>query len=211
MKKYGIIFLLLISSLIFFEGCLTNKEIYKTNNISQNNILGVVYNSMLYKANISFNKKYFSGLILLKKFSTDSSVSIVFMSELGFSMLDLRYKNDKFEVVSCKEIFNNEKIIKIISNNFRVILQDLSYIKKYSIINKNQNDYQKLKFRHLSKNYIYYYKNNFYVNKIDVGSKFFKFVQINIIRNHKFEPKKINIKHKGLNLSFEMELINLKQ
>lgn len=211
MKKYGIIFLLLISSLIFFEGCLTNKEIFRINNISQNNILGIDYNSMLYKANISFNKKYFSGLILLKKFSNDSSVSIVFMSELGFSMLDMRYKNDKFEVVSCKEIFNNEKIIKIISNNFRVILQDLSYIKKYSIINKKQNDYQMLKFRHLSKNYIYYYKNNFYVNKIDVGSKFFKFMQINIIRNHKFEPKIINIKHKGLNLSFKMELINLKQ
>ncbi|HBG87480.1 MAG TPA: hypothetical protein DDW62_08010, partial [Marinilabiliaceae bacterium] len=65
-------------------------------------IIGVEYNSLLYRSMIKFRNYEFSGLVLVKNLVSDSAVHIVFMSEFGPTMLDIKYKNDEFELISAK-------------------------------------------------------------------------------------------------------------
>src|SRR5690554_1212829 len=74
--------------------------------VEDKTVIGVAYNSMLYKTSITFWEYAFSGLVLFKKQEEDSSTHVVFMSEFGMTMLDIKYKNDEFEVVSAKEFFS---------------------------------------------------------------------------------------------------------
>ena len=95
-------------------------------------VFGTSYNSLLYRIFIKFRDYEFSGLVLIKQMHADSSVHIVFLSEFGPTLMNLKYKDDSFTTVSAKEFFSNEKLIAN-RGQLRMLIQDPSFIRKTRI------------------------------------------------------------------------------
>jgi hypothetical protein len=207
--KFPIAFLLL-SSFFLQAGYSSTKPKLADKALSDKSVLGVDYNSMLYKVRISFRSYNFSGLILLKNQEQDTSTHVVFMSEFGLTLLDLKYKNDGFDVVSSKEFFSDPRIINVIKGDFRLLLQNLSFIQDYRISDTKTPDVKKLKFRHLSNRFIYLYGPEFFVNRATKRSNLLKVVYMNVLRDEAHTPKTVNFTHRGISLKIDLELINIK-
>jgi hypothetical protein len=210
MMKFLITFLVL-SSIFIQVGLAADPQKSVEKEFPENSVLGVDFNSMLYKVRISFRSQNFSGLILFKNQEQDSSTHVVFMSEFGLTLLDVKYKNDDFEVVSSKEFFNDPRLINLIKDDFRVLLQNLEYVQDYRISSTKDPQVKKLKFSHLSSRFIYLYEPGFFVGKATKRRNMFKVVHVNIVRNESHAPKGIHFTHRGISLKIDLELINIKQ
>lgn len=173
-------------------------------------IVGVEYNSMLYKTAITFRDYAFSGLVLFKKQEMDSSIHVVFMSEFGMTMLDIKYKNDVFEVVSAKEFFSHPKLLEVIFDDFRILLQDLQSVKKVRFSTTCKKKTNKLKFRHFSDTFIYLYASDFLVKQATWRKNMLRVVKVQIDRNANNQPQTVSFTHRGVSLVVNMELLNLK-
>jgi len=209
MKIFKIAFLLLSSFYLLF-GCASKRYYSLEANLYSNSILGIEYKSMLYKVGVKFYNNYFSGLVLLKKIENDSAVHVVFMTEFGLTLLDLKYKDDVFTVVSNKELFAGEHIVIAMEDSFRCLLQDFSYIDKYKIKALKENN-RKLEFSHLLNSFSYFYKSDFVVYEIKKNKKgLFNAIKIKIIRNEDNEPVNILLERSLIDQSINMELIRKK-
>jgi hypothetical protein len=88
--------------------------------------------SWLFKASIEAGKRKFSGLFLIKSFpgehdrENQSVTRIVFLNELGLNLLDMQYQEGEFEVVSVQDFLDRPTIIRVLQNEFRALLLDLS-------------------------------------------------------------------------------------
>lgn len=210
MSKYRIVFFLLIISLLIYscsaskglEDQLSHEEILigkpSTLNIP---ILNNEYNSLLFKSRIKVFKRDYSGLFLIKTIASDSSTHILFLSEIGLSILDLKYKNDEFELVGVKDFMNKPKIIKTIQNDFRMLVQDLNAISDYSVKENKSDSSQVLKFKHKSQRYAYFYGPDAGLYKIWRKSGLFKTVAT--ISGE--EKMRIEISHRGIKLDINLE------
>ncbi len=209
MMKFLIPFLLLSS--YFLQPCYSSNQPKLVDNaLADKSVLAVDYNLMLYKIRISFRSFNFSGLILLKNQEQDSSTHIVFMSEFGLTLLDLKYRNDDFEVVSSKEFFSDPRIINVIKGDFRILLQNLNIIQDYRISDTKSPDVKKLKFRHLSNRFIYLYKPNFFVYRATKRNNMLDVVHMNVLRDEEHTPNTVHFTHRGISLKIDLELINIK-
>jgi len=208
--KFQIAFLVL-SSFFIQVGLGADSQNAVKKDFPENSVLGVDYNSMLYKVRISFRSYNFSGLILLKNQVQDTSTHVVFMSEFGLTLLDVKYKNDYFELVSSKEFFNDPRLINVIKDDFRVLLQNLEYVQDYRISGTKTPEVKKLKFAHLSSRFIYLYAPGFFVEKATKRINMLKVVHVDIVRNELHAPKIIRFTHRGFSLKIDLELINIKQ
>jgi len=210
MSKYLIVFFLLIISLLTYS-CSTTKGLEEQLNheeillekssILNNAILNSEDNSLLFKTRIKVYKRDYSGLFLIKKIASDSSTHILFLSEIGLSILDLKYKNDEFELVGVKDFMNKPKIIKTIQSDFRMLVQDLNAISEYTIKENKTDSSLVLKFKHKSQRYAYFYGPDFGFYKIWRKSGLFKTMAT--ISGE--ERKDIEISHRGIKLDINLE------
>lgn len=202
MSKYRIVFFLLIVSLLIYS-CSTTKGLEEQ--LSHEEILsGHLYtenNSSLFKTRIKVYRRDYSGLFLIKNIPSDSSTHIVFLSEIGLNFLDLKYKNDEFELVGVKDFMNKPKIIKTIQDDFRMLIQDLSVIDDYTIKESKSDSALVLKFRHKSQRYAYFYGPDTDLYRIWRKSGLFKTVAT--ISGE--EKKDIKISHRGIKLDIHLE------
>jgi hypothetical protein len=205
MSKYRIVFFLLIFSLLIYS-CSTTKGLneqlsYEETLIGRSSVLDNEYNSLLFKTRIKLYKKNYSGLFLIKKIASDTSTHIVFLSEIGLSILDLKYKNDEFELVSVKDFMKKSKIIKTIQNDFRMLIQDLNVVSEYTIKENKSDSSQVLKFKHKSQRYAYFYRPDTGLYKIWRKSGLFKTVATICGE----EKTGIEISHRGIKLDINLD------
>ncbi len=172
-------------------------------------ILGVDYSSLLFKTNIQYKEHGFSGLTLIKSQPEDSSYHIVFMSEFGMTLMDLKYKNDEFEIVSAKEFFSHPKLMKLIFADFRIIIQELDFVNKLSYKNK-KNKLNKLKFKHLSQKYIHKYNNSFFVEESIWRLNLLQSVKVKYNRDDAGLPQQLYFTHSFVKLFVTLDLIKIK-
>lgn len=182
-----------------------------THQLQGETVLGVEYNSLLYKTSITFREHAFSGLLFFKKQEADSSTHIVFLSEFGLTMLDIKYKNDQFEVVSAKEFFNHPQLLQLVFDDFRILIQDLEKIEKVKFSTVHRQKLNKLKFRHFSNTFIYLYESDFLVKQATWRKNMLRVVKVSIERNSDRQPQSIRFTHRGINLVVSMNLLNLKE
>lgn len=207
MKKFKIIYLLL-SSVFFANFCNAQKDILQKTDISKLIILDDNYNSMLFKTGVKFFNKYFSGLVLIKNNNADTAIHVIFMTEFGLTLLDLKYKNDDFNVVTENNFFANELIVDAMKENFRIILQNLTYINEFDI-RQLKDGKSKITFSHLSNKYSYFCNSSFKVNKIKYRKDIFKTIKVKISRNENMEPNNILFNRKLINLSIDLNLLKI--
>jgi hypothetical protein len=157
--------------------------------------LGKMNETLLFKASINFMRKDFSGLFLVKRNPGDTSTYVVFLSEIGLSLLELKYQNDVFEVMDVQEILNKRGLIKTLQKDFRTLLMDLPSMNDYTVTCEGAEGIEVMRFRHKSKRYAYYYSQKLGVYRIE--QKSIPFSKMDITIDHK-EPMGIEIDHRGL-------------
>ena len=205
MSQYRTVFFLLICSLLI-NSCSTTKGLkehlgYEEIVIENSSILDNDNESLLFKTRIKVYKKEYTGLFLIKKIASDTSTHLVFLSEIGLNILDLKYKNDEFELVSVKDFLDKPRIIKTIQNDFRMLVQDLDVIDDYSIKNIDSDGSLVFVFKHKSQRYSYFYRPDSGLYEIWRKSGLFKTVLT--LDGH--EKKLIEISHKGIKLDIILE------
>lgn len=205
-----LLILFLISGSLFLRTAAAAEPDLVADRADSRSIIGVEYNSLLYRSMIKFRNYEFSGLVLVKNLVSDSAVHIVFMSEFGPTMLDIKYKNDEFELISAKEFFNNEKLLGLVYSNFRMFLQDLDYVAKIKDETGLNKETLKMKYRHLSDTFIYLYEGNFEVGKVIFRTNALNVVKLDIERNAEVVPTKLIYSYRGVPLDVSMELIKYK-
>jgi hypothetical protein len=157
--------------------------------------------SLLFKARITLYRHEYSGLFLIKRMPADSSVHIVFLSEIGLSLLDLKYRHDDFEVASVQEFMHRPSSVKTLQNDFRSLLLDLQAIGDYSI-ETGADSTEILRFRHKSQKYAYYSREGPGLYRIRQRTGWFKLVDVSIVKKEKLN---IGISHRGVKLAIELQ------
>lgn len=210
MKIFLIVFLFL-NNAFYSQAENTDIAIINENpDISGFNIITSDHNSILFKAWLKYRHYDFSGLVFLSKTEENSETHIVFMTEFGLTMLQLKYFNDEFIIVECKELFDNRRLLSSLKNAFRLIVQDFRYIDNFTIID-NENEIDKsLSFKHLSHKYFYNLQRS--TKSVEIRQKRFIFTKLEaeIIQSSERMPQKIAIKNPRGSLSINMELIEVK-
>lgn len=171
-------------------------------------VLGAAYDSYLYKARIAFKEHRFSGLVLIKQLPSDDAIHTVFMSEFGLTLLDVRYRDDVFTVVSGKDFLQDPRLLKVIFNDFRLLLQDFSLVS--GLDSEDWEAGEKLKFRHLGGTFIYRFQEGFEVEEAVWRRGLFPHVRMRLERNEERRARSIRFRHRGLPLTVEMDLLKYK-
>ena len=210
MKPFRILFLPLIFSLHLFS-CSSTKELtlYEPDDgssIQKFSPLGNLSEPMLFKARIRLFKDQHSGLFLIKRIPGCASTHVVFMSELGLSLLDLEYREDEFEVVSVQEFLNQPALLRTLQEDFRTLLLDLSAIETYTVKRDITESTEILEFKHKSQKYTYYLKGSSGTYRVQRKKGLFEKVDFDIRGE---DELKIGIAHKGDRL--HIDLYQLKQ
>ena len=128
-------FSLLIISLLFSWGSISaahhDSKIWEADSIPGKFApLIPLEETLLFKAGLNVLGDYYSGLVLIKDIKEDSAIHVVFLNELGLTLLDLAYRKDEFEVQSVQDFLNRSSILKTLKKDFRCLLLDLSLIEK---------------------------------------------------------------------------------
>ena len=209
MKLYHQIFLLLIS-IAFFNSCVSTKNFKVEKNNAPFDVVPLLkgnYKTALYNSSIDIGEKHFSGLFYFKTFS-DSSYRIVFLSQFGLNLLDLKYKNNDFTVVNCQEFLEKKVVLNTLKKNLKLLLDvPHNYKKKVYKNTENKSTLVKLKKR-FENNYFFYSKNG----KIEtiIQTNKLKHIELNVKKYQKNIPKNIEITNKRINLKMKFNLIKLK-
>lgn len=158
---------------------------------------------LLFKASIKLRDSNYSGLILIKEMPDDSSVHVVFLSELGLNLLDMAYRNQEFEVISVQEFLNRSLIIKTLQNDFRCLLLDLSLIEGSRVKTKKDGVSQDLKFRHKSQRYIYSIQED--GAPVHIRRKYGLCGRMDLQMGKEQEALTVEISHRGIRLNIDLK------
>ena len=201
--------LLLISLIVFICSC---KSTYKTIKSDTEKYYPASFisesTSLLYKTKIDAFGNYFSGLLFIKPQSSDS-VRIVFMSELGLKFFDFEIIGNENKINYCLEALNKPYIVNTLVNDFRIMLLkvDAKKIKSKQIAD---SDISSIKYLKPKKTICKFQKPDDRVIELKHKSSFSKSVRITYSDFINKIPEKINIIHRYIKLSIELNLIEKK-
>jgi hypothetical protein len=211
MKPYLKQFLPLIISLLLCscspQKQLVSDEHQQSGQITKFSTLGVISESLLFKASIDLFGDHYSGLLLIKSTKGDSAIRVLFLSELGITLLDLEYQDDKFGIISVKEFLNRPSILKMLQKDFRTLLLDLSQVQNYSISEDGEGAemIEILKFKHGKERYKYYFRES--TGTYQIRRKKGVLGKSDLFFAEK-EGLNIRIKHRGIKLTIELQKLN---
>ncbi len=164
MKALRTAFLLLLTSLALCScnpaGHLSTCTPDQLQEAASCQVLNLKQGSLLFKSSISIGKRHFSGLFLIKQQEVDSSIRVLFLSEVGLNLLDLEFKDGKCRVVSVKDFLNKTSIIRTLEKDFQTLLLDLSTIQSCKISPDQGEGIRVLKFRYQKQGYRYTFQND---------------------------------------------------
>jgi len=160
---------------------------------------------LLFKVAIRIFGDYYSGLVLIKQMPADSAIHVVFLSELGLSLMDLAYSGDIFTVVSVQDFLNRRSILNTLQNDFRCLLLDLSIIEDYSVDKLKDGCTEQLKFRHKSQRYLYTFNKENGPTAIRKRKGLFGRVDFSISET---DALKIGIRHRCVRLKIDLSELN---
>ncbi len=81
--------------------------------------------SSIYKTDILLGDKNLSGIIVFKN-TAPANWRIVFLNELGMKFFDFELTKSEFGVIECYEYLNRKKILAVLEQDFRLLLESSS-------------------------------------------------------------------------------------
>jgi hypothetical protein len=163
----------------------------------------------LFKAGISTGRRHQSGLFLIKDLPQEGSTRILFLSELGLSLLDMEYRADEFTVISVQDFLDRTSLLKMLQEDFRSLLLDLSLVDRSSMELGLKEDaggvpVEVLKLRHRSQKYTYFRNPGAHTDRIIRRKGLLCRVEY---RMEGQDPLSVHIRHRGTGL--QMDLVQL--
>ncbi len=205
MKKFLKIFLLLNS--LYIIACSPGKNFVKTKKeVEVKSRLCENYHQALYKTNITFYKKHYSGLLFFNYKQDKEEYSIVLLSELGLSIIELKYQSNEFKLVKHKSFFNKKAAIETLKSDIELLIEKIPQ-KEYTCF--MASDSSLIVKRNNNKKELFYLNNKGEVGRIKKKQNML--MSVNILFNDYSQgvPKEIIINHRGIKLKLELRLIKL--
>ncbi len=115
-----------LMTFLFLAG-LTSAGLGQTGGTSQErapystSIFDSTFEKALYRGTFDISKHHLSGLFFIKRTSA-TSIRILFSNELGMNFFDVELKDDQFIVHSCFPSLDKASLMKILENDFRLLL-----------------------------------------------------------------------------------------
>ncbi len=214
MYRFRIVFLLLIS-FYFLNACSPTIGLKAVRDAENRDfpappIAGKDFSTALYKTSISINKHYHTGIFLIKNNPVEKSFNIVLLSEFGLNLIEMRFKNDEIEIISCQDFLNHKIFTNNLKHSFEAILLDYRQCTNKKLYSDNENNIKVLKLKNKSSRYYYFCNQNNYIYKIVKKSILRKNLNIKIEFAESIVPKKIMFINEGIKMRMEMDLIKIK-
>ena len=205
MKKALFIFLVLSISL---QSCFHYHAAYKRVDYAENQIyvFPEKFQKALYKTNIHFLNKDYSGMMFFKRMEVDQSLRVVFMSEFGLKFFDFELRdNGDFQVKYILDELNKETLIGVLEQDIKLLFptRHLEKGKKYYYRKRKQLYMEKYRVEK-SRFYYFFDKNTKTVSRIEFSGSVFKKIKIDLSEYREGIPNQIDIKH--INLALRLNL-----
>ena len=205
MKKALFIFLVLSISL---QSCFHYHAAYKRVDYTENqaHVFPFKFQKALYKTNIHFLNKDYSGMMFFKRMEVDQSLRVVFMSEFGLKFFDFELRdNGDFQVKYILDELNKETLIGVLEQDIKLLFptSHLEKGKKYYYRRRKQLYMEKYRVEK-SRFYYFFDKNTKTVSRIEFSGSVFKKIKIDLSEYREGIPNQIDIKH--INLALRLNL-----
>ena len=207
MRPFRILFFLLISSL-FIVSCGSMRIMGKEDPTTRIPLerfrpLNTSGEALHFKARITLLKREFSGLFIIKSMPADSSTRVLFVSEIGLSLLDMKYRNDTFDVVRVQAFLDRPAVIRTLQNDFRTLLLDLHEVDYFRIMESDSTVV--LRFTQHSKKYTLQYWEG--TGAVRIRQRYGLFRKTDVIVTRK-EKMHIAVKNSGIRLSLDLHQLD---
>src|SRR5687768_11367237 len=117
-------YLLLSSCLFVFAGCVSSyRQLQKVEgNASCVEKFRPKFTTALYTTRVNIIGNYLTGLLVIKNMP-DSSIRVVFTSEMGLSLFDFEFRPDgRFKVYHIIDKMNRKAVIRTLRQDFELVL-----------------------------------------------------------------------------------------
>jgi len=140
MHRFPIRFLLFLSAAVILFSCNHYRHMQKVQ--SDNSCISKFkpdFNYAVYKTVAVINGKEISGILMIKKMP-DSSIRIVFSSQMGLSFFDFGFlPENQFQVYQILPGMNKKAIIKTLRKDFELVMfRNMDSNSNYSLADSNQ-------------------------------------------------------------------------
>jgi hypothetical protein len=100
-------------------------------------VFGNDFKKSLYRTTLDISKNHLTGFIFIKKVS-DTSFRIIFSNDFGMQIFDFEFSAKEFIVQYCFPSLDRKSLLKLLDNDFRILLFSNTGIKK---ITPKESDY----------------------------------------------------------------------
>lgn len=198
LTQYFLILFLLLSSSVT-----TYSQAADALNCISKNLLSTDYSSAMYKVNVDVYDQHLSGIVVIKnEGSSDQHYQVVFLSEVGLTLVHFDYdrSKDKMELVSRAGFLDNKRLIAVLKADFTMLIRGLSCQKSL------ETKREKKRIREKGIRYLYDTNCSCIVSAKRWYGIFFSSELTATAYVHSV-PMQLQIKHKGIKLSMQMDLI----
>jgi len=216
MRRYLILFLISINSVVFFHYCAVpcryNKikaTAFVTDSLQASPVEIDTTGKLLYRSFIYTPKKSFSGLFLFKKMA-GKKTRIILLSEVGLRFMEFEYSDKEIELLYCVDFLNKNNIIKTFKKNILILLSDIHMVEKKRIFSDPGSSHHIFKTKLDEVGKCYYHFTNKQMTRTIYGSLFNKTYMEYSDYNKNNIPRKIEISYTLIDLGFSLKLIDNK-
>jgi hypothetical protein len=165
-----------------------------------------IFSKNLYKAQINILGKELSGILLFKTMP-DSSIRVVFSSEMGFKYFDFEFaKNGDFKVFYILKAMNKKVLVNMLKNDFELVLMQNLDFNNASFYQENQLKYSVFK---QNSTFTYYITNENCSELVGIENASKHKIKVQIaMQNFKNNlPDRIGISHKNFKFNIGLKLL----
>jgi len=162
----------------------------------------------LYKGSMDISKHHLSGLFLLKRIS-GNSIRIVFSNQMGINFFDFELRGDEFIVHYCFPSLEKKSLLKLLENDFRLLLIPDTTIKKMKP--ERSGDPGLLIFRVKSargSSHCTYDKDSGKLRRIETSPSFIRRTDLRVDGDERLQPAKIHISNPVIGLHIRMTFLS---
>ena len=200
MQRFRVILLVLISFQI--SSCAFNPRVlkFRKNHMEQTEYTASLFKtdgaSAVYNTKVDFYKFHFSGLVAIKR-NTKSNYDVALVSEMGMTLIKMKYINGTYQNVKVLEELNRPVIINLIQQDLAMLMMDETTYKKKRLNQRSDNaTVLKLKQKGMTPYFVYFKGDQ--IDRIDKADVVGKKVSVKVLSYDGELANEIQLKHYGL-------------
>lgn len=167
-------------------------------------VFDTAFEKALFKGTFDISKHHLSGLFFIKR-TSPGSVRIMFSNEMGMTFFDVELNGDEFIIHSCFPSLNKASLMKMLSNDFRLLLIPAANIKSMKLLKSKDPGQVVFKVKPPKGSFLYTWnKDSGRICRIQTSNAFFNKTDLILEGDNGPEPKKISISNPMIRLHIRM-------